>query len=204
MIAASQAFTERGYTATSLDDIANRLGSTKGRIYHHFTNKAALFIELQHWATEHLINRIKPIASRLDVEPRERLRMMAREHTLLILTGYGFESTAMLGREANLLDISTTSLHKALRRVVELRDQYEDLFATVLEEGISVGDFANVQPRLLTKPLLGALNWTLVWYKAEANRSRISIEELADFHASFAVRAVLREQPLLAMRMVKA
>ena len=162
LLAASQAFMERGFAATSIDDVAGRLGSTKGRVYHHFRSKADLFIHLQQWAIEHLMARIGPIASRDDLHPQAKLHSMAYEHTILIATGYGFESAAVLGREAALLNIKSTAQHKALRKVIEARDQYEDLFAMVIEQGIQAGIFENVPVRLITKPLLGALNWLLV------------------------------------------
>ena len=44
--AAARCFMERGYTATSIDDVARSLGATKGRIYHHFPSKADLFAEV--------------------------------------------------------------------------------------------------------------------------------------------------------------
>ncbi|MGD9915173.1 MAG: TetR/AcrR family transcriptional regulator [Rhizobiaceae bacterium] len=40
---AALCFMERGYYATSIDDVARKLGATKGRIYHHFPSKGDLF-----------------------------------------------------------------------------------------------------------------------------------------------------------------
>jgi AcrR family transcriptional regulator len=40
---AARLFAARGYTATSLDDIAGDARVTKGALYHHFTGKRALF-----------------------------------------------------------------------------------------------------------------------------------------------------------------
>ena len=39
---ARKAFAERGYAATSLEDLARTLGLTKAAVYHHFTSKRAL------------------------------------------------------------------------------------------------------------------------------------------------------------------
>ncbi|MDX3225005.1 TetR/AcrR family transcriptional regulator [Streptomyces sp. ME19-01-6] len=41
--AASDLFSRSGYAKTSLDDIADHARVTKGAIYHHFTNKQAVF-----------------------------------------------------------------------------------------------------------------------------------------------------------------
>jgi TetR/AcrR family transcriptional regulator, acrAB operon repressor len=44
--AALAEFSEKGYSAARLQDIANRAGTTRGAIYHHFDNKAGLYKEL--------------------------------------------------------------------------------------------------------------------------------------------------------------
>jgi AcrR family transcriptional regulator len=44
--AARELFGERGYAATSLDDVAAQAGVTKGALYHHFGGKADLFQEV--------------------------------------------------------------------------------------------------------------------------------------------------------------
>jgi AcrR family transcriptional regulator len=41
--AAMAEFAERGYQATSVDDVARRAGSSKGGVYFHFPNKQAIF-----------------------------------------------------------------------------------------------------------------------------------------------------------------
>ena len=41
--AATTLFAERGFVATSIDDVAAVAGMTKGAVYHHFAGKAALF-----------------------------------------------------------------------------------------------------------------------------------------------------------------
>lgn len=40
---ATTLFTERGYTATSLEHVASATGVTRGAVYHHFADKQALF-----------------------------------------------------------------------------------------------------------------------------------------------------------------
>lgn len=46
VVAARDLFGERGYAATSIDEVASRAGVTKGALYHHFTGKADLFQEV--------------------------------------------------------------------------------------------------------------------------------------------------------------
>ncbi len=46
LAAAADEFTERGYAAAKLTDIADRAGFTKGAVYSNFESKQALFAEL--------------------------------------------------------------------------------------------------------------------------------------------------------------
>jgi AcrR family transcriptional regulator len=46
VVAARDLFGERGYAATSIDEVASRAGVTKGAFYHHFAGKAELFQEV--------------------------------------------------------------------------------------------------------------------------------------------------------------
>jgi len=46
VVAARDLFGERGYAATSIDEVASRAGVTKGAFYHHFGGKADLFQEV--------------------------------------------------------------------------------------------------------------------------------------------------------------
>jgi AcrR family transcriptional regulator len=56
--AARKLFGERGYAATSLDDVVSLAGVTKGALYHHFTDKEHLFLavaeSVKRETTEHL------------------------------------------------------------------------------------------------------------------------------------------------------
>lgn len=48
--AAAEAFAQRGFTATSVDELAARAGLTKGAVYAHFADKDALFLALLEWS----------------------------------------------------------------------------------------------------------------------------------------------------------
>ena len=47
--AAAATFAERGFAATSVDEVAGRAGLTKGAVYAHFTDKDDLFLGLLDW-----------------------------------------------------------------------------------------------------------------------------------------------------------
>src|SRR3954447_5725944 len=66
-------FADRGYAAATLVDIAARAGVTRGAAYHHFADKAELYVAAlgQHWQEVP-----RPIWAQLDAgaAPLERVR----------------------------------------------------------------------------------------------------------------------------------
>jgi small-conductance mechanosensitive channel len=62
--------------------------------------------------------------------------------------------------------VSTTPMQReALAEVVAMRDVYEDLFRQVISQGTADGLFADIDPSLAAKGILGSLNWITVWYR---------------------------------------
>lgn len=188
--AAATMFTERGYLGTSVDDIADVLGSTKGRIYHLYRSKTDLFLDVHLASLTMILNRVRPIAEDTGLAPAEKLRLMAFQQVMAIMTSQPLQKAGLQGFQRHHLDLSTPRRQQAMNRVIEKRDEYEDLFARVVQQGIAAGDFADVPPRVITKPLQGALNWTLVWFDSERRSTPEQIEQLAFTIADFVVRGV--------------
>jgi len=96
--AAAQAFMENGYAATSIDTVADVLGSTKGRIYYYYKSKADLFFAVHDEAMRKNIAALKPIATGPGA-PLERLEAMIRAHAMLIMTRLPYQRISVQGVE---------------------------------------------------------------------------------------------------------
>lgn len=188
--AAAELFMEFGYAATSIDAVAERLGATKGRIYHHYRSKADLFFDVQVAAMNRLNEEVEPIA-RGPGNPIERLAAMALRHTLILLTELPMQKVAVQGLERNLLGNSPAV--KRLRSVIKMRDDYENMFAEVIDEGVRAGLFVDLPPKLATKPFFGALNWATVWYTQRRLQSGEVIDDIAHTLAAYAMRGLLKD-----------
>lgn len=188
--AAAELFMEFGYAATSIDAVAERLGATKGRIYHHYHSKADLFFDVQVAAMKRLNEEVEPIA-RGPGNPIERLAAMALRHTLVLLTELPMQRVAVQGLERYLLGKSPTV--KRLRSVIKMRDDYENMFAEVIDEGVRAGLFVDLPPKLATKPFFGALNWATVWYSQRRLQSTEAIDDIAHTLAAYAMRGLLKD-----------
>ncbi|MEA3349523.1 MAG: TetR/AcrR family transcriptional regulator [Chloroflexota bacterium] len=80
---AEQLFTERGYRAVSVRDIAQACGVTNAALYYHFSNKEALFKEVLELYTMRLGNRMRAAASDQE-SAREKVEAMLSEYVDLV------------------------------------------------------------------------------------------------------------------------
>jgi AcrR family transcriptional regulator len=189
--AAAEVFMEFGFAATSIDAVAERLGATKGRIYHYYRSKAELYFDVQIAAMERLIQEIEPIA-RGSGNVAERLEAMALRHTTILLEDLPIQKVAVRGLERQLLGSGAARHAKTLRLIMRLRDDYEQIFAEVIDDGIRAGLFVDMPSRLATKPFFGALNWLTVWYAPRRLQTAEDIAVIAQTLTEFAMRGILK------------
>ena len=105
LAAAAVCFMDRGYTETSIDDVARRLGATKGRVYHHFASKADLFAGIFRAGMEMDYAAIEPFRDIAD--PLDRLERMAAAHCRQIIRSRPFQRVVWQGVQLLLRGATT-------------------------------------------------------------------------------------------------
>ncbi|OYU77331.1 MAG: TetR family transcriptional regulator, partial [Burkholderiales bacterium PBB5] len=110
--AAAELFMEFGYAATSIDAVAERLGATKGRIYHHYRSKADLYFDVQVAAMNRITEVVEPVARQAG-SAVQRLSAMALCHARVLLTELPMQKVAVLGLERQL---AATAVHQHRQR----------------------------------------------------------------------------------------
>ncbi len=179
LAAAAECFMRRGYEATSMDDVADMLGATKGRVYHHFRSKPELFFEVFRRAIFILI-REAAVHETGPGTAAERLRRMARAHILCMMETQAFQRNLTLGVDLYRFG-ETSAEHKAtLEELMDLRRSYEDAFRRIFAAGAADGSMKAADPSLAMRTLLGAINWVAVWYSPRHGETRAHRETLAD------------------------
>jgi AcrR family transcriptional regulator len=186
---AAEVFTEYGYAATSIDLIAERLGSTKGRVYHHFDSKPDLFFEIQIVAMKTLIGQIAPI-SEGPSDPMDKLSRMALKHTQMLIADYAIQKVAIQGLERRLLGDAATKHVKTLRSIVQKRKEYEALFSKIIAEGAKAGQFIDIPVGLAVKALFGTINWITIWYSPRKGQPQKELDVIARTLADIAIRGL--------------
>ncbi|MGR3758543.1 TetR/AcrR family transcriptional regulator [Roseobacteraceae bacterium NS-SX3] len=162
--AAAERFMTLGADAASIDDIAGRLGSTKGRIYHHFPSKGALLAAVQLRAARFVYQAVQPVID-TSLPPGECLHRMARTHVLEVLRTLPYHKV-ILQTYAGTRAKSGTTLEQGLQ--AQVRDehrQYAELFRGEIERGIGSGDFAPRNLSVCVAGLMLQLNSPVFWFQ---------------------------------------
>lgn len=155
--AALTAFREKGYHATTLEDIARRLGVRKQALYHYFTDKEAILFECHRISLDQVSGNLRE-ARRAYRSATDRLRHVIREHVRVM--------TETL--EGSPLAFEVTALGEARQReIIGARDRYERGLRAIIAAGIRAGEFRPVDPKVAVFVILGAINWIARWYQPE-------------------------------------
>jgi TetR/AcrR family transcriptional regulator, cholesterol catabolism regulator len=166
---AAQVFFEKGYDATSLQDIANRTGILKGSLYYYIETKEDLLGNLLREAQEKGLRSIRPIAGGPG-DPIQRLAGMIRCHVDYVCTDRA--RTAVFLHERQRLS--------AQRRKDVLGDEhaYPNLFQQVIVEGQKAGLIQpRLDPHLTALCLIGSLNSLYEWFQPTGKHSAAEIGE---------------------------
>lgn len=169
--ACAQVISEKGFHATSMQDIANAVNLQKASLYHHFTSKQEILLVLLDQAIDLLTERLEPIV-RQDLPADEKLRAMMR--CFLETLSERKELVSVLLLEYRSLNQDLLSKH------VVRRDRLERQWRKIVQQGIDSGHFCSTDAALTTRALLGVLNWTITWYNPAGP---LTIDEIAD-HAA--------------------
>ena len=161
--ASARLFRERGYDATSMNDIAAALKLSKGGLYHHFRSKDEILFHIMNHAMAITEDRVlAPI--RDIVDPEERLRALIRRHIELVVRARDREITVILHENH--------PLPAALRKRVNAQKKnyihfVEQLIAEVQQ--VRNSNTGKVTPRAAAFALLGMINWIYQWYRPEGS-----------------------------------
>jgi AcrR family transcriptional regulator len=166
--AAAQIFRQKGYHATSMQDIAGAVNLQKASLYHHVENKQEILFTILEHALDLLIGDMRAVVDS-DLLPEEKLRL-----AMQVYMGRLTEDSDL----AAVLLLEHRSLEKRLRsRHAARRDRYETLWRKIIEGGVEQGVFRQVDVSIATFAIMGVQNWMITWYR---DGGRLTALELSD------------------------
>ncbi len=178
--AASRVFRRKGLHDSGMRDIAAELGMAVGNLYYYFKDKEALLAFVQEETLAGLLELAEQARDR-DLRPDARLFLLIEGHVVRLN-----EETP-----GSLAHLEVEALGPKWRRAVQARrDEYERAFREVLEEGIAGGIFRPADPKVSALAILGAVNWTVKWFRPGGGKTARQIGREC---AELLVRGLLAE-----------
>ena len=171
-------FQQKGYHATSVQDIADAVGLQKGSLYHYISSKEELLFQIFERGSRSLTYRLEEIAAS-DDPPTVKLEHAIEAHLvelcrhLDMFTVYLSERRALEGR------------HSA--KVHTQGERHARLLERIIQEGIRSGEFRAVDPKMAAHAILGMCNWLYQWYSPGG---RLSPEGIARIFSDLALRGL--------------
>jgi AcrR family transcriptional regulator len=179
---AADLFRERGFPATTLDDVARRLGMSKASLYTYFRGKDEILAAISQETIESFTRELNLVLTS-DLSPEDKLRRIVRAHVRFVIANRSF-LTVFFSEEANLPA-------RFARALAAQKDRYDKGVESVVADGIRLGVFRDVPPRLVVFGLLGMLNWVYKWYNP---RGRWGAEEISSAFLAMVEDGLLRRQ----------
>ncbi|MFA7594881.1 MAG: TetR/AcrR family transcriptional regulator [Novosphingobium sp.] len=165
--AAVQMFNERGFHATSLEDVAASLGITKPTIYHYLGNKEQVLLECVTIGLEQLLEAAE-IARREEGTGKDRLCSFLRRYAEINMDDFG-RCVIRTGEE--------TLSENGRKQFRGLKRKIDTALRELIDEAIADGTISTSDPKLLAFTLAGALNWPARWHEPGGARPASEIAE---------------------------
>jgi hypothetical protein len=171
-------FYERGFSGTTLDDIAAALGVTKPFIYTHFRSKVELLEAACRPTIEMSLDAIARAAEQPG-RPGQRLYDGIVHFTKVVLQRQA--NIAVYFREEK--NLSETGLEE----INALRKRFDHTLSALLEEGVASGDFHIADVRVAALAIGGMVSWAYTWYQPGG---RLTFDDIAVRLADFGLHMV--------------
>ncbi|MFE9397852.1 TetR/AcrR family transcriptional regulator [Streptomyces flavidovirens] len=182
LVAAVEAFAERGYHATTTRDIAGRAGMSPAALYIHYKTKEELLHRISRIGHDRALEILEAAAEgpgsaaeRLDGAVRRFVRWHAERHTTARVVQYELDA---------LSDEHRTE-------IVELRRRTDAAVRRILNDGVKAGEFDVPDVPGTTLAVLSLCIDVARWFNAQGRRTP---DEVGELYAGLVLRMVAAQK----------
>lgn len=183
--AAVDLFARLGYHATSMRAIAEAADIQPAAIYHWFPAKESILIQLQNDFMERLTGAVTTAMANLE-SPALKLAAAVREHVVY----HGLHT-----REAFVTDSEIRALSgEAREALLESRDAYQEMFRSLIVDGIAEGELSTPDPAVATYAILLQCTGVALWYQPDG---ALALDRIAELHIQLVLGSLRADDSLI-------
>ena len=154
---AAQMFNEKGFHATSLDEVAERLHITKPTLYYYVKNKDDILFQCVSRGLALLRDAILVVA-RSGGTAEDKLFAAMRQYAEIVTMDFGM-CVIRVGEDP--LPLESRKKLRNMKGAIDME------FRQLIEQGIAEGSMAPCDPKMAAFTIAGALSWIGRWYSPE-------------------------------------
>ena len=179
---AARLFKEKGYRATTLEDIAVAVGMLKGSLYYYIRSKEELLYLVVREPVRQAYKKLEEIVN-ADAPIKSKIAQAVANHMTLFHQHY--PHMAVYLHDYHHL------MQKLQKDSIETPKHYQRLWATLLQQGIDAGELrTDLDVKVTGYAILGMCNWVYRWYNPEG---KLSAEEIAAIFSTLVLDGLSRE-----------
>ncbi|MDN5201123.1 TetR/AcrR family transcriptional regulator [Fulvivirgaceae bacterium BMA10] len=165
-LAATELFKEKGYAASSMRDLANKLGIEAASLYSHIKSKEEILSNICFRMANEFFEAINKIEIE-NISASAKLERAIIAHTQVIIKNVSASSVFL--HEWRHLN------QPKLDEFIAMREDYQNKFISIIEEGIANDEFISIDAKFAVLTILSSLNWIHNWYDPNGKMSPLEI-----------------------------
>ena len=171
-------FAEKGYDATSIEDITETVGVAKGTLYYHFTSKEEIF--------DFLIEEgIKLLQNSVDIKTAKYSNYLDKIKAIVLI------QIKIVNKYENLINIILTQLWGKEKRNIKCQKliyEYTDKIEEIVKQGINLGQIKGDDPKIIATEIYGLICSTLMYKMRE--REKFDITDMYNAYESTIIKGL--------------
>ncbi len=165
---AARLFRKRGFSATSVRDIAREMGMEASSLYNHIKSKqellSSLLLDIAHTFSEGMES-----IETASIPAYQKLERLVALHVRISVE----KTDAVSLVPSEWIHLDTDSI----KQFLALRDEYDKTFKAILSACIKEGSIKSVNVDLAAFSILSSLRWLYSWYSKNQNINIVELEE---------------------------
>jgi AcrR family transcriptional regulator len=173
-------FEKKGFSETSIQDIVDAIGVTKGTFYYYFSSKEELLMDIHLGYIDELLVRQERIVNNASKSSKEKLSEIVNMLIADIKTR-GLAAKIFFREMKNLSE-------ERLSLIIPKRDQFRLNIEKLIKEGIEKKEFRpDLNASIITFGILGITNWSHQWFNPSG---RLADHEVAEIFVEMILEGI--------------